>query len=194
MHDKELIAILEEVLGVDATDTGPFSPKVISHTGPNQKACITYSRDLSLRKNSAILTRLKLSGTLSRIISGIDVGLMLILTRLEGSFASTAHPGEIHNNFHLSDFVIVFYGCSMETQKRVAEELGIRKVGTLLITSYLHTNSLFGETPSGQETKPLSRGIEDKIKKAGDGKPKTTTDKERRRGTGRFKAKHKIRV
>jgi hypothetical protein len=194
MHDKEMISILKEVLEIDDTDTSPFAPKVISHTGPNQKACINYSHDLALRKNSAILTRLKLSGTLSRIISGINVGMLLIMTRLEGSFASTKHPGEIHNNFHLSDFVIVFYGCSMETQKRVAEELGIRKVGTLLVTGYIHTNSLFGETPSGQETKPLSKGIADKLERAGEGKPKATTNKEKRRGTGRFKAKHKIRV
>lgn len=194
MHDKELIAILKDVLEIDDEDTSPFAPKVISHTGPNQKACINYSRDLSLRKNSALLTRLKLSGTLSRIISGINVGLMFIMTRLEGSFASTAHPGEVHTNFHFSDFCVIFYGCSAEAQKRVAEELGIGNVGTLLITSYIHTNSLFGETPTGQETKPLSKGIADKIGKAGDGKPKTQTNKDKRRGTGRFKAKHKIRL
>jgi hypothetical protein len=163
MLDTDVVKLVEEILGVDAANNGPFDPKVVCHLGGKQKLSVGISRDLSVRRSSALICTIKFSGTFSKIIAGINVGIAHLLARLEGHFASSKNPGTIIRNFYLADASILFYNTPIEKQKEVMEELGRRNIDSLFIHSYTHINSLFGNGHSAQSTKPLAPTIAERI-------------------------------
>lgn len=134
MKKSDLIAILEQKLGVDPENLSPFAPRVEVVMGPQGKAPEIASK-LALCERGAMLFQPRGTSRFAQTISCKRVKLFMLLRKITDYFYNK-RKGMPCIQPYFSDSWVAFFGCDDELVDDIACELGSRGLSLLIVDQY----------------------------------------------------------